>query len=206
MNYKTIIAVFTFFVLVILGIKACQWVNKPSVSTTVASPDSTYKPATESNLRPTSVPFEHTTKPIVHEPNNVPQTDIAHTYRIIKTDSTGKKDTTSIVVLRNGNALVDNQDHKVTEFLEQVYVPPILSWDLHIKVGVDFNDKKVSPIVGLSFLRILGRVDVPVFSLDMSGIGIGADVQVLEPISVGVIYLNGFDTHKEIRLSVCYNF
>jgi hypothetical protein len=69
------------------GIKIYKWISKPNAAINTVSPDSTFKSADKTTLRPQSIPFESKTKPIVREPNNVPQKDIARTYQIIKQDS-----------------------------------------------------------------------------------------------------------------------
>jgi hypothetical protein len=200
-------ASYVIVVLIVIGIgyKGWQYLNKPQVITRTTSPDSTYKSPDKTTLRPKSIPLEKKDKPIVREPEGVAQKDIARTYRIITKDSTGHKDTVSVVILKNGQALADNKDGKVSEFLQQEYLEPILNFDFFLKIGIDGTTEKVSPVVGLGFCRILGRVDLPVFSLDLHGIGAGADYQIAEPISIGIMIHDSWNTDKSLRLSACYN-
>jgi hypothetical protein len=179
---------------------------KPQKIIEIASPDNTFTSAGETTLRPKSIPFEATTKPIVREPDNVPQKDIDRTYRIITKDSTGHKDTVSLVILKDKHqALVDNKNGEVQEFLEQEYLSPILAFGVFPKLGIDGNTQVISPLIGLSFLEIYGCVQLPIFILDLQGIGIGLDVNILNPISLGVIYHDDWNTKKSIRLTLSIN-
>ena len=79
---KIIICAFAAIFFVSLTIKLF-YSPTPQKSVQSASPDNTFRSAEETNLRPKSIPFEPADKPIVREPENVPQKDIDRTYRII---------------------------------------------------------------------------------------------------------------------------
>lgn len=202
---KIIICAFAAIFFVSLTIKLF-YSPTPQKSVQSASPDNTFRSAEETNLRPKSIPFEPADKPIVREPENVPQKDIDRTYRIITKDSTGHKDTLSLVILKDKQqALVDNKNGQVQEFLEQDYLSPILAFGIFPKLGIDGNVEKISPMIAISFLEIYGRVQLPIFSLDLQGIGIGLDVNILKPISLGATYHDDWDTKKSIRLTLSIN-
>lgn len=201
---KIIVGVFIAIFFLSLAYKLF-YPNKPQTTIKKESPDNTFVSANETSLRPKSIPFEPTTKPIVREPNNVPQSEIARTYRVITKDSSGHKDTTSLTILKNGQALADNKNGQVQEFLTQEYLPPVLSFGLFTKLGIDGNIEKISPMAAISFMEIYGIVQLPVFSLDLQGIGIGLDAKILNSVSLGMMYHDDWNTNKGIRLTLSIN-
>ena len=191
---------------IFFGVLVWKYFHKTETPTQSVSPDSTYIAPEQTHLRPTSIPFEPKTKPIVREPQGVPQEQIDHTYRIITKDSSGRKDTTSLVVLKNGQALVDNKDGQVQQFLEQDYLPPIIAFGLNLKVGLDAEVKSISPAVGVSFLELYGEIQLPVLMLDLQGIGVGIDCKVLKQVSLGLMVHESWQAERSSRLFLVWTF
>lgn len=187
-----------------LGFKFYKWINPTTHTATVVTPtDTSFSSVTHDTYRPQSIPFiERTQKPPAHLPDNIKPSDVKEVITVVKSP----KDTTQVIITKKGDVYVGKQGGKVEAVTVTTYEPPILSWDLFIKIGVDGTTEKISPVAAIGLCEIIGRVDVPVFSLDLQGVGIGADVKIFKPISVGILYHDSWQTDKSIRLIINYNF
>jgi hypothetical protein len=203
-NYKIVAYIIVSLLIIGGAIKFYRWVNPDTHTATVSTPtDTSFSQVTHDTYRPPSIPIiEKKQKPPAKLPSNVKPEDVKEVITIVK----NPQDTTRVIITNDNEVYIDRQNGKVESVTVTTYKPPILEWGLFPKIGVSSDDKKPSPMVGISFLRVLGRVDVPVFALDIYGIGLGADVQVFKPISIGVLYHSAWDTHKSIRLTVAWNF
>ena len=193
-------------VVVIIGIavKVYNWLNPPvQVSTVTTSTDPNTAPVVNTNYRPQSIPFvEHPIKPKVKIPTNVKEKDIEKVITIVKTP----QDSTQIIFTKDGNVHVNKQGGRVISVEVTTYLDPIFALGIYPKAGLCGNDKKISLMVGVSFLEIYGKLHLPVFTLDLQGVGIGADYKLFKPISIGVIYHGAWNTDKTIRLTLAWNF
>lgn len=201
-----IISAFVLLFFVGLGIKIYQAINSGTTTTTTTT-YSDPNVAQNQNIpfRPQSVPiFEKEKDPPAKLPSDLKPKNVDRV--IIITKKTNPKDTTIVFLDKKGNIRIPNQGGLVDEVKIYSYLDPILSWDWFIKIGVNGNQYKFSPMVGLSFLRILGKVDLPVFGVDIHGMGLGIDYQVADPFSLGVLYHSAWNTDKSIRLMLNYDF
>ena len=177
---------------------------KPIVETVIHHQDTTIVNTHESTIRPSSLPFENEAKPPVVIPPSIKKKDIAK-VDVIVSNHNGTRDTVVVITDKKGNQFVPKQPGGVTEFNEYVYLPPYVAFGWNPKLGLDGNTTKISPMVAVSFMEIMGRVQLPVFALDLQGVGIGADCKLFDPISIGVLYCTEWNTNKQIRLSLVYN-
>ncbi len=188
--------------LVGMGIKFYKYINKPPVVTIVMPQDTTGTPITHETYRPQSIPIiEKPKKPKAQLPSNLTEKDVDKIITIVKSPA----DTTFIVFPKKGEPYVNKQGGKVLSVTITEYLPPILAWDWYFKIGLSGNTGQLSPAVGVSFLRIYGKLDLPVFGIDLYGIGLGLDYQIIEPISLGLTYHSSWTTQKSIRLTLCWN-
>ena len=191
--------------LFLIGIAWKFFAPKPIIETVTHHQDTTIADTHQSTIRPTSLPFEHETVPPVVLPPSINSNNIAK-VDVIVSNHNGKQDTIVVITDKQGNQSVPKQPGSVTEFHEYNYLPPYIAFGINPKIGVDGNTTRISPVVAISFLEIMGRVQLPVFALDLHGIGIGADCKIFNPISLGVLYCAEWNTNKQIRLSLVYNF
>jgi len=203
-HIKLVIYGVIILILIGVGFKVYRYFNKPPIVTVTIPNDSTFSPIAETTYRPASIPIiENPKKPKVQLPSNLREKDVAKVITITK--KTDPKDTTNIIIDKDGNYHVSKQGGLVDKVEITTYLDPILSWDWYVRLGINGNAEKVSPMVGISFLKIYGRIYLPAFSLDINGIGVGLDYKLFEPVSVGVIYHNSWQTDKSIRLTLCWN-
>jgi hypothetical protein len=134
----------------------------------------------------------------------VKEKEIKREIRIIKIDSSGHADTTGIILMENGEVLVDNAARNVKSVDVANYVAPILDWGLHLQAGVSIWDH-VSPAIAIAPLEIEGCLQLPVIAVDIYGVGIGASYR-LSHYSFGIISHYGFTLEKQIKILVTYNF
>ena len=197
--FATIIAIaFVLFV-------AVKWFSpQPKVITTTTPIDTAnFHAVDHGTYRPQSVPLiEHPGKPPATLPSNLKPKDIDQVITIVKKPG----DTTQVIIDKKGNVYVPKQNGKVESVNITTYLPPILSFDWYPSFGIDGNFEKISPVVSIGFCEIYGKLQLPVFSLDIQGIGLGANYKLFDPISLGIIYHSNWNTSKEIRVFVGYNF
>ena len=196
-NLKTIAyVILAIFILVF----AWRYFKPTEKVITVTTPkDTTFSQVTHDTYRPNSVPLlESTHTPPTRLPSNLKPKDVKEVITVVKKPN----DSTRVIITNNGNVYVDRQNGKVENVTVTTYEPPILNFDLFPKLGIDGNTQKVSPFIGIAFLEICGKVDLPLFTVDLYGIGIGIDYQLFNPVSIGVIYHDDWQTNKSIRLTL----
>jgi hypothetical protein len=189
--------------LFIVGFLLYWFRPRPTVVTVTQHQDTTFSDNTNRTYRPQSIPLiERSVKPKVRLPDNIREKDVDRVITIVKSPH----DSTTLIITKKGELYVDKQLGKVLSVDITTYLDPILSFGWYPKLGIDGNSTKVSPVVGIGFLEIYGKVQFPVFYLDLHGIGVGVDYKIFEPLSIGIMQLVKWDTGKEIRLSLVYNF
>jgi hypothetical protein len=176
---------------------------EPAVITVTQPIDHTFAQTSDFEYKPASTPFESKKTPLVRQPEGIPAKDIAKAVRIIKKDSTGRRDTTGIILTKDGQLLVDNAAGRVESVYIANYVPPILDWGLHLQVGISIW-KKPSPAIAIAPLEVEGCVQLPVVALDLYGLGLGANYR-LSHYSFGVIQHYSYLWEKQIKFIVTYN-
>jgi hypothetical protein len=192
-------------IVIAICVRVYKSINTPPEIITTAPTDTSFAPITQTTYRPQSIPLiEHPVKPKIELPSNLREKDVDRA--IVITNNTNPKSKSIIIIDNDGNIHVPKQDGLVGSVEVYNYLPPILNFDWYVKLGIDGNADKISPMVGISFLEIMGRVQLPVFALDLDGIGLGLDYAIFEPISIGIIYHNSWNTNKSIRLTLCWNF
>lgn len=175
----------------------------PAVIIETQQEDSTFADTREYDYKPVSTPFERKKIPLVRKPAGTSDKEISKAVRIIKKDSTGRRDTTGIILTEDGQLLVDNADGRIESVYIANYVPPILDWGLHLQVGISIW-KKPSPVIAIAPLEIEGCVQLPVVALDLYGLGIGANYR-LNHYSFGVIQHYSYLWEKQIKFTLTYN-
>jgi hypothetical protein len=188
---------------IIIGLRIYKSINEPSPTTIIMPKDTSGTPITHETYRPPSIPLvENPVKPKVKLPNNLREKDVDRVITVVKSPH----DTVQIVFPKRGEPYVDRKGGEVLSVTITEYLDPILSFGWYVKIGLSGNSSQLSPMIGVSFLRIMGKVDVPVFGLDLDGIGLGLDYRLFEPISIGIMAHNRWQTQKSIRLTLCWNF
>lgn len=202
--YKPVVYIFVTLVILGLCYKFFPSIIHPDSHSVVLTPqDTTFSKVTQNTYRPASIPFvEKKQPPPARLPNNVKPEDVKEVIQVVKNPN----DTTRVIITNNGEVYVDRQNGAVESVTVTTYEPPILDFGYYVKLGIDGNADKVSPALGLGFCKVLGYVTLPVFTLDLQGMGVGMDCKVISPLSVGVIYHSAWNTDKSIRLTVMYNF
>jgi hypothetical protein len=201
---KTIAYVIVAIVVIGLGYKFYKFINPGITTSTVTTDaDTSFHAVAHDTYRPASIPFvENPVKPKVNLPSNVKEKDVEKVLTVVKSPN----DSTQIIFTKDGNIHVSGQGGKVLKVEVTTYLDPILAFGLFPKIGIDANTIKISPVVGIAFLEIYGRLQLPVFSLDFQGIGAGADFKIFDPVNIGLMLHNNWDTSKDIRLSLVYSF
>ena len=201
-NIKYIIYGVVIIVVIGLAFKVYRYINPIPVVTIVMPQDTSGTPITHETYRPQSIPLvEHPTKPKVKLPSNLREKDVDRIITVIK----APHDTTYIVFPKKGDPYVDRESGKVLNVTITEYLDPILSWDWYLKIGLSGNLGQVSPMISMAFLRVYGRVDLPVFGLDLHGINAGIDYAVFDPFNIGIVQHVNWDLSREIRLILSYN-
>lgn len=140
--------------------------------------DSSFVPVTKKEYRPTSTPFEKHKETPARLPNGVTEANVARTIAIVKqipSDSVAGMiaDTTSIVILKSGEVFVGKQQNGIkTSVMVTEFVPPILSWDIFLSIGINYSSS-FNPSIALSPLKICDLIQFPTINLDPKSIGIG---------------------------------
>ena len=204
-NIKLSLYIIAIVIVIGLGYKFYVWITPNQQVSIVTTPrDTSFSQVTHNTYRPPSLPsfVEHRDKPPAKLPDNVKPTDVREVISVAKAPA----DTTRVIITNDGSVYVDRENGKVESVVVTQYEPPILDFGLFLKAGVDFDDTHISPVIEVAPLEILGKIDVPILSLDIDGIGFGMDYQILNPVSVGVMYHIDFRADKSIRLDVVWDF
>lgn len=189
--------------LIFVGSVVYKWLApKPIVTTVVNHSDTNYVPVSTTPYTPPSTPFENPKKPDVKLPANIKEKYVDRVITI--TDSSGEK--TKIIITHKDEVYVNKEGGRIKKVEITQYLPPILSWGIFTQAGIDGNTETISPFVGISFLEIKGKVHIPVFTLDLHGIGIGADYKLWKIFGVGIMYHDAWNTDKSIRLKMQFYF
>ena len=202
-SYKIVSYIIVILIVVSLGYKYYRWLNPTTKTITVTqSSDTTFHSTTHDTYRPPSLPsfIEHHNAPPSNIPSNMRPKDVREIITVVKVPG----DTTHIIIGKDGSVNVPKQNGEVLGVTVTDYLPPILDFDWYVKLGIDGNADKISPMIGIGFCEIYGRVELPIFTLDLNGIGVGVDVKIIEPISIGVLFHDSWTTQKSIRLMVSY--
>ncbi len=194
-------------IIVLVGaiIAVYNYLNPDTQTTTVTTfADTTIAQIENIEYRPHSVPIlEANKKPPMTLPPSLSPMDVDRA--IVITKNTDPKDTTTIFLGKDGQYYIPKQGGLVDRVQIYTFLPPILQWDLFIKIGINGNDKKISPVINIAFLRVCGKLDIPTVGLDIHGINYGAEYLLFEPISIGLYRHLNWDSNKEIRLTLCWN-
>ena len=204
-NIKLSLYIIVMIVVIGLGYKFYVWVitSKQQVSVVTTPRDTSFSQVTHNTYRPHSIPIiEKVQTPPAQLPTEIKPKDVKEVIVVTKKPN----DTTKVIITKKGEVYVSKQGNKVENVTVTTYEPPILDFGLFLKVGIDFDDQHISPVIEVTPLEILGKIDIPVLSLDIEGIGAGFDYMVFNPISVGVMYHVDWRADKSIRLDLVWDF
>ncbi len=193
-----------------LRVKSC-FDQADKVTTTTTSPDPNFSDVQHSTYRPPSTPFEHQKAP-AQLPSNVKESDVKEVIIVTKdvptSDSTSRKDTTSVIITKNGDVYVGKQGGEVSKVEVITYKPAILQWGIFPALGVTAG-QTISPAVTVSPLLILGKVKLPLLAADydigkkMPGLGIGTAYRVWK-IDLGIIAHWNTKMERGVKFVVAY--
>ena len=201
---KTLKIIAPIIAIAFVLIVAIKWFSPgPKVITTTIPIDTAnFHSVQQETYRPQSIPLlEHPGKPPAQLPSNLKPKDIDQVITIVKTPG----DTTQVIIDKKGNVYVPKDGGKVESVNITTYLSPVIAFDMFPKFGIDGNVEKISPVVSLGFCEIYGRLQLPVFSLDLYGIGLGTDYKIYDSISLGLMYHDDWSTRKSIRLTLEWN-
>jgi hypothetical protein len=202
-KYSVLAICVMVLITVAFKLKSC-FESEEQTGSTNKPTDPTFAATNEFNVKPVSTPFEKEKTPLVRIPAGMKGKDFAKAIRVIKKDSTGRKDTIGILITKDGKVLPENADQEIQEVDVANYVPPILDWGLHAQAGITFWDR-VSPAIGIAPLEIEGCIQLPLLVADLYGLGVGAAYKRKE-FSIGLLSHWGFLLERQIKLSLTYNF
>lgn len=171
--------------------------------------DTNFAQIMERDYRPASTPFEHPLAPDVKLPQGYDEKDVKRVIIVTKSIDVSDRvpifDKTAIIEMLSGEIFVDKQGGRVQSIEIITYKNPIFSLGLYFQVGASVS-KGISPMLGVSPLRILGCVDFPLLAMDLQGIGVGSSCKVWNNFSAGLLEHWSFTMDKEVKFLIAYNF
>lgn len=178
-------------------------VKKTSVSTPV---DTNFAPVTHSEYRPPII--EGKGSP-VRLPEGVSQKDVVKVTTLKVRDSKGGIKSINVVETKDGETFVEKDADLVSVDVVE-YKPPIVSFGMGYGSGLSFGLKNgkfaLSPVMTASPIDWFGRVKLPVGSLDIDGLGVGASVRAYHDIHIGAVKVFGFDGTGSVKINLTFEF
>jgi hypothetical protein len=181
--------------------------DSPVKKTSVSTPtDTSFAPVTHSEYRPPII--EGKSSP-VKLPEGVSQKDVVKVTTLKVRDSKGGIKDINVVETKDGETFVEKDADLVSVDVVE-YKPPIVSFGMGYGGGLSFglkNDKfALSPVMTVSPIEWFGRVKLPVGSLDIDGIGIGASVRAYHDIHIGAAKTWDFDGGSGVKINLTFEF
>jgi len=180
-KYITILAV-TAAVLIIF-FSAKDWLSVETKSERILIPsDSNFVEIAEQQYRPSSTPFEKPSNTPVMLPKGMKERDVKRVITIAKKLPVAQGDTvvvdeTHIIETKSGDIFIPKQPGKEIVVREIGYAAPILalSWKTSIGFSTSWTGS-LSPAIAAAPLEIAGTVRLPIFIMDLQGVGLGMGV------------------------------
>lgn len=198
---------------IISRVSSCVSAHRDGVSKIVTPQDSTFAPLEHRSYTPPSVQIPFLTKkksghPPASLPVGVSEKDVK---RVISLKYKDRTEPVNIIEMKSGMIFV-KKDSLLEEVTDWTYRPPIVEFGLFPGGGLSFawQDSKLrlSPTMGFSLMDVCGTVRLPFISVDIDGLGAGIQAKLYHEIYIGPSIVWSFDdlSHKQIRISLNYNF
>lgn len=179
----------------------------------VVPADSGFAPVIKKEFRPRSTPFEkHPPIPVKRYPAGVKEKDVKRVITIGKTipiSGIPHQDTTRIIEMKSGEIFIEKPDSGQLVVEEFEYLDPILSWGARASLGITFSrfshKFELSPSLSLSFLQVLGRIAVPLATVDLTSIGLGVGYQWESFVFGFGLHWRFEDLRKQVKISLQYS-
>ncbi len=176
-----------------------------------APPDSTYMPVLRRHYTPPppligGLTNRRSAAPLKRLPKGVSEADVQRVVKIKVRDS----NTINVIELRDGGVLVEKDS--VIEAVEVIeYNKPALSFGLFPGVGITGLIKdgsaRISPMLKLSFVEILGTVRLPMVAVDSEGFGAGLETRLYHDLFIGAGIFTSYSNldHRQFKATLEYN-
>ncbi len=197
----SVIVVAAFFVL----LRSCS--SDERAGGTFVPVDSTFAPVKVRHYRPASTPFERHSKPPARLPKGVKESDVARAIVVVKSDSSGRRDTTMAIETKTGEVFVDNQNGSIKSVDVINFLPPVVEAGIFWQAGVTVSiADALRPSIGVAVLQFYGKCQFPVFIVDTQGVSGGVAWREHD-ISFGLLgHWSFVRTERQIKFSLMYNF
>jgi hypothetical protein len=194
-------------------IESCLREKKGSNEIVFTPADSSFEPIVKKEYRPPSTPFEKPQRPKIKIPAGIDEKEIEKAIIITKLPQTdGLKntppDTTRILILKSGEVYIEKTDSTITKVEQYHYLPPIFDFTLQPSIGLSLSldsSFKVSPSLALSACQLFGKVQIPILTADLNGVGVGVGIRQ-EDFVFGLAATWSYkDFDRQIKLSLHYS-
>lgn len=188
-------------------ISSCGRMPDTVASVTETPKDTNFTPVTHDAFQPSSLPFEKKQFP-VKLPEGTNEEDVS---RIVTVETHHGTDTTDIHIIETnkGDVFVE-KDSTITK-LEVTTIEPRLfqfqsRFGLGFTIGWHSDSYKLSPSASFDPLRWSGWLDLPIATVDLDGIGVGAQAKIYDNIFLGVNQTWMFQGGNEVKAGIRFVF
>ena len=197
-------------VVVIVRVNSCMdTLQGVETNRTVTPADSNFNQIEHQVYRPPSLPFSKNTSG-VKLPQGVREKDVA---RVTRLKWRGFEHPTDVIELKTGEVLVE-KDAELEDVTILEFAAPIMQLGLFPAAGISFPSSSrsrtgvVSPVGSLALVEWYGVVRLPSLSVDLDGIGVGAQVKLYHELYAGPLVLWRYEDTKEtmVKITLQYNF
>jgi hypothetical protein len=213
LKYIAVILTCIVGAIALFRIGSCGDGNGGDVSVRIPA-DTGFVPVTERELRPRSTPFEGASNVPVKLPKGLAEGDVARIVRVVKripiNSSRSVLDTTAMIITKADQVFVPKQDGIQTSVEDTKFVPPIFRFGIFASVGISLvklgiPNLEVSPSIAIAPLEILGKIQLPLITADLQGVGIGVGYRYKDFVFAVAGHQRFEDAGRSVRIMIHYS-
>lgn len=194
-------------IMLLVKVKGCLDGQENTVAETISVPsDSHFAPIEHNTFQPTvEIPFVKKKEFPAKLPEGVKQTDVDRVITLETKDS----DRVFITETNKGEVFVQ-KDSSVREVTVTVIEPPLFKFQSDVGLGFTFgwhtDSYRMSPSACFAPLQWSGWLNIPNFTVDLDGIGVGGSARLYHDIFAGVSEEKMFNGGSELKATIHFMF
>ena len=214
LKYSAIILVCVTLLVIIIRFGSCNDAKTDDATIRIPA-DSGFVPVIERKYRPPSTPFERSSKKSPAKlPKDLSEGNVARIVTVVKRIPVDSAhflwDTTSVIVTKGDQVFVPKQPGTETNVRDTKFTDPIFRWGLFTSVGISIvkfgvPTLEVSPSIAIAPLEIMGEVQFPLLTADLTGVGIGVAYRHNDFIFALADHERFIDAGRSIQVMVHYS-
>jgi hypothetical protein len=213
LKYIAIIVACIVGAIALVRLGSCGGRDSDEVTTRIPQ-DSSFAPVTEREMRPRSTPFEKPSNAPARLPKGLTEANVARIVRVVKripVDSSHSiLDTTSVIVTKGDQVFVPKQEGIQTAVEDTKFAPPIFRFGTFASVGISLvklgiPNLEVSPSIAIAPLEILGKIQLPLITADLQGVGIGVGYRYKDFVFAIAGHQRFENARRSVRIMIHYS-